>query len=270
MTVKYSDNQGVEGTQSFLARKADVGSGANLSLFTRGTRWEQLFHEVPILYRNLTLKTFDPEDHSPGVVSIKTTFTGYQYSASGGSSGGEVSVGTAEFTGHIEETSILLSKKARALSDEERYSLAKVERGEVEYLSSDAAGERPGGAGLGDGLYYIGEEGARLGASQQIYSSSGDAFTLLKFLMLGQTTYKRSGGTWNYRTESKSGLKDSELNAIGHIVANPPGSPPKPAAGWTYFLGGANQAQSGADRFVKELTFELIEDNDANQFFYTD
>jgi len=126
MQIKYSDNQGVEGTQTFLARKADVGVGSNLNLFTRGTRWEQLYPEIPILYRNLTMKTFDPEDHSPGIVAIKATFTGYQYQPGSGSSGEEVSVPTTALRPSLQEGSVTESKAWRDLGDPEKARLSHI------------------------------------------------------------------------------------------------------------------------------------------------
>jgi hypothetical protein len=89
-----------------------------------------------------------------------------------------------------------------------------------------------------------------------------------KIIAQGNLTYKKGSWTYSYRTESKTGFTAAQLNSLGKIVANPPGSPAKPAAGWTWFLAGPNQDQSGPDRFIKTLDFLLIEDNEKNQFLY--
>ena len=93
MQIQYTENGGVEATQTFLARKANIGNGSNLADFRRGVTWETVYPEVPPIYRFLTMKTFDPQDSQPGIVAIKATFTGYQYSGNG-SSGEEETVPT--------------------------------------------------------------------------------------------------------------------------------------------------------------------------------
>lgn len=261
MRIQYTENGGVEGTQTFIARKANIGSGSNLNAFKRGTTWETVYPEVPSLYRFLTMKTFDPEDSQPGCVAIKATFTGYQF-AGNGSSGEEDSVPTTSLRGNLEQAPIQQSKAWADLEDD-----AKTRLGWLMTLpgtvSFDLVSGKYGKVNdeTGDFTAFPTEPGVWA-------NPTGDELTFAKMIASGRTTYDAPSWNYNYRTESKNGFTGAQLNSLGKIVASPPGGPAKPTSGWTWQLIGPEQDQSGRDRFVKDLNYKLIRDNDENQMLY--
>ena len=259
MTITYTENGGIEGTQTFLARKGDIGSGSNLNGFRRGTTWETLYPEIPSLYRFLTIKTFDPQDHQPGIVAIRATFTGTQFTGNG-SSGEEDSVPTTSLRPNEEQKSITHHKKWTALTDASKKRLSLIMSGK----SSAFFNVSEGNYGYMDDTNEVYTE--LTGAFWAV--PTGDELEFATMIAEGETTYKAPSWSYVYRTEGKTGFTSAQLNEAFKIVGSPPGSPVKPGTGWTWMLVSPEQTQSGPDRFAKELTFQLIEDNDRNQFLY--
>jgi hypothetical protein len=260
MNIRYTDNGGIEATQSFLARKADIGVGNNLNDFRRGTTWETIFPEVPTLYRFLTLKTFDPKDIQPGIVAIECTFTGVQFTGSS-SSGDEETIPTTSLRGNLEESPFSKLAKWDGLSAESKKRLGLFMT--TGLVTFDIVTGKYGKIDELDGefLPFSGDPWNGIAAT-------GDELEFAKIIADGEMTYKKGSWTYSYRIEGKTGFTAAQLNSLGKIVANPPGTPAKPATGWTWFLAGPTQEQSGPDRFVKILDFLLIEDNEKNQFLY--
>jgi len=258
INIQYTENGGIEATQSFLARKSDIGSGSNLNNFKRGTTWETVYPEVPILYRFLTMKIYDPQDVQPGIVSIKATFTGTQFFGNS-SSGSEDSVPTTSLRGNLEQGPIQTSKAWEGLTAEERTRLCIIMAGGRETFSES------------DGYYgYLEDFGTSYAElSGGLWARpTGDELIFAKMIASGRTTYDAPAFDYVYRTESKTGFTSAQLNSIGKIVRSPLGGPPKPSTGWTWQLIGPEQDQSGPDRFVKELRYKLIRDTAENKMLY--
>jgi len=256
MNIQYTENGGIEASQTFLARKSSLGT-SDLNLFKRGTTWEALFPEVPTAYRFLTMKTFDPSDHQSGIISIKATFTGYQY-AGNGSSGEEAEVPTTSLRPNEEIKSIIHHKKWDALTAIQKKRLNWLMSG---YVVFNPDSEKWGAISEDTGAFSDFDTGAWP-------SPTGDELEFAKMIAESETTFRGPSWNYTYRTESKTGFTGAQLNKAFKIVANPPGTPAKPSGDWTWLLIAPDQTQSGPDRFVKELTFQLIEDNDRNQFLY--
>lgn len=260
-SVKYTENGGIEAAQTFLARKSDLTPGSPLGAFVRGARWDVLYPQVPPIYGHLTLKTFDPDDHSPGIISIKSTFTGVQFGAGGGSSGDEASVPTTSLRGNLEEAPITQCEAWDDLDD-----AAKARLGWLMTLpgvvSFDTASNTYGRLhDDGDFEAFPTEPGIWV-------EPGGDELKFARMIAQGRTTYKVPSWSYVYRTESKDGFAVAQLNLLGKIVGTPPGNPPRPNSGWTWMLVGPEQDQSGPARFVRDLTFQLIPKNDENDMLY--
>jgi hypothetical protein len=258
-SVVYTENGGIEAAQDILIRNADIST---VTVFNRGTRWEIIFPEVPTIYRGLTMKTFDPTDRGDGFSMLKCTFTGYQFVAPGSSGvSNEAVQATSTLTGQLTAEPLSSHPKWEPLSDQEKVSLSNLMSGEWVYIQDPIT---PNTFALavskGNGEYVI------LQDDDQVTSVDGLMF--LKIISEGDQTWDRGGWTYSYHTESETGFTSAQLNSLGKIVANPPGNPQDPGAGWTWMLASPSQSQSGLDRFIKTLDFRLIQDNDKNQFLY--
>lgn len=260
INVVYTENGGIEATQTFIARRSSLGT-SDLNGFNRGTRWETLYPEVPSLYRSLTMKTFDPQDTQPGIIAIKATFTGYQWEASYGSSGEEEGVPTTSLRPCEEHKSITNHAKWNDLTaaSKNRLGWLMTLPGTVSFnLSENKYGKTDE-----DGAFTEFPTGPGVWAIPE-----GDELEFAKMIAEGETTYKAPSWSYVYRTEGKKPFTAAQLNQAFKIVANPPGEPVDPGTGWTWMLIAPEQTQSGPDRFIKDLTFQLIEDNPRNQFLY--
>lgn len=259
-SVQYTENGGIEATQSFVARKSDLApDNFNLSIFFRGATWESVFPQVPEIYRGLTMKTFDPDESQPGIVIIKCIFTGYQYSA-GGSSGEEQIVPTTSLRGSLEQLPLSQNQAWIDLTPTEKIFLGKLIRGE---LALNGDGTSPGVWDDKHEFFTNAKDGAG-----NFVSFAGDALIFATMIGEGRTTYDGPSWVYNYRTESKTGFTGAQLAALGKISATPPGNPEKPPTGWTWQLAGPDQDQSGPDRYIRNLTYRLIRNNAENQMLY--
>jgi len=254
-SVVYTENGGIEAAQDVLVRNADLKAGSVLIAFTRGATWESIFPEVPPIYRNLTLKTFDPSDRGDGYSIIKCTFTGYQF-AGNGSSGEEVEVATSTLSGQLNPESLSDHPKWVALSQTAKTVLGYLISGQYVWDANDSK------------IKIVQEDGSLVNNDTLSAYITGDAIQFANIITEGETTWDRGGWTYSYHTESKTGFTAAQLNSLGKIVANPPGNPQKPSSGYTWQLASPNQTQSGQDRFMKTLDFRLIRDNAKNQFLY--
>ena len=260
INIRYTENGGIEATQSFEARKSDIGSGSNLNNFRRGTTWETVYPEVPSLYRFLTMKTFDPQDSKPGMVLIRATFTGTQFSSSS-SSGEEESVPTTSLRGNLEQVPI---QKSKAWAD-----LSTASKARLGYM-------------LTTGQVFFDPVTAKYGKLNELTLSfepftndpwnntaiTGNELLFATLISEGQTTMDYPSWNYNYRTESKTGFTAAQLAALGKIITSPLGNPTSPGSDWTWQLVGPNQDQSGPDRFFKELNYKLIPNTAPNRMLY--
>jgi hypothetical protein len=250
-SVVYTENGGIEAAQDILIRTADIST---ITGFNRGTRWEIIFPEVPTIYRGLTMKTFDPTDRGDGFTILKCTFTGYQFVAPGSSGVGDEAVqATSTLTGQL---------TAEPLSSHPKW--ASIDTADLDALCQLLNGSWTIKETIGNEFAVIDQKGEEL-----YYTPSNDtALMFAKIIQGGDQTWDRGGWTYSYHTESETGFTSAQLNSLGKIVANPPGNPQDPGAGWTWMLASPSQSQSGLDRFIKTLDFRLIQDNDKNQFLY--
>jgi hypothetical protein len=257
-SASYTENGGIEATQDFRVRNSDLKPGSPLGAFTRGATWESVWPEVPELWRLLTIKTLSPTDLGDGWSMVNVMFTGYQY-AGNGSSGEETTVPTTSLDGQLNATALSDHPKWVALDQDQKFGLGLI-------LSGQAVSS-PDFTKVGSYDDTTGTWSAWENDSGEI-TLTGDAITFAKIIMEGEQTWDKGGWTYSYHTESETGFTAAQLNSLGKIVANPPGSPAKPSTGWTWQLANPNQAQSGPKRFVKTLNFKLIQDNAKNQFLY--
>jgi hypothetical protein len=254
--VVYTENGGIEAAQDILVRNSDLQAGSVLTAFVRGATWESIFPEVPPIYRRLTLKTYDPTDRGDGFSIIKCTFTGYQYAGSGGSSGEETEQATSTLSGQLNPEAFSSHPKWEPLSQTAKTVLGYLISGQYVWDANDSK------------IKIIQEDGSLVVNDTLSAYITGDAIEFANIIAEGESTWDRGGWTYSYHTESETGFTAAQLNSLGKIVANPPGNPQKPGAGWTWMLASPNQTQSGLDRFSKTLDFRLIRDNAKNQFLY--
>jgi hypothetical protein len=251
-SVTASDNGGADAMQDILVRKSDLGTSV-LANFARNSTWESIFPEVPPSYRFLRLKTADATDRSDGMTILKCTFSGYALAAPG-SSGAETEQATSTLTGQLTAEPLSTHPKWMALSQTVRIILGYLISGQ--YIWNDSK------------IKVVQEDGSMVENTTLTALITGDAITFADIIAEGDTTWDRGGWTYSYHTESETGFTSAQLNSLGKIVANPPGSPKDPGAGWTWQLASPNQSQSGDNRFMKTLDFRLIQDNAKNQFLY--
>jgi hypothetical protein len=255
-SVVYTENGGIDAAQDILVRNSDLQAGSVLTAFQRGVTWESIFPEVPPIYRNLTLKTYDPTDRGDGFSITKCTFTGYQYAGSGGSSGDETEQSTSTLTGQLNPEAFSSHPKWEPLSQTAKTVLGYLISGQYVWDANDSK------------IKIVQEDGSLVINDTLSGYITGDAIEFANIIAEGESTWDRGGWTYSYHTESETGFTAAQLNKLGKIVPNPPGNPQKPGTGWTWLLASPNQTQSGLDRFMKTIDFRLIRDNAKNQFLY--
>jgi len=255
-SVQYTENGGVDASQDFVVRNSDLSTSKTaLAGFVRGARWETLWPEVPQIYRYLTYKTSDSTDRGDGLTTLKVIFTGYA-TPPGGSSGEETTVPTVSLTGQLEDVALSQHHKWTALDATVRTILGYLIAGLYVW-------------DIGTSKVKIPQEDGSLQQDDTLSDLvTGDAIMFANIIASGESTFKKGGWTYSYQTESETGFTAAQLNALGNVVANPPGSPAKPASGYKWFLVSPSQTQSGPDRFVKSLDFQLIIENETNTFLY--
>ena len=255
-SATYTENGGVEASQDFLIRNSDLDPAKPaLAGFVRGVTWESLWPEVPKLYKTLTLKSTEPTDRGDGFSIIAAKFTGYQFTGNG-SSGSESTVPTVSLTGQLEDVPLSQHHKWTDLSPTVRTILGYLLSGIYVWDIGTSKVKIP----LEDGSLFQDETLSDL--------MTDDAISFANIIASGETTFKRGGFTYSYQTDSSTGFTASQLNALGKIVNNPPGSPATPSSGYKWFLVSPTQTQSGPDRFIKSLDFQLILQNETNTFLY--
>lgn len=251
-SVVYTENGGIEAQQDVLIRNSSLST---VTAFNRGVRWDSIFPEVPAIYRGLTMKTVVPQDRGDGWSIVKCTFTGYQY-AGNGSSGEEESVATSTLSGHLNPEALSSHPKWEPLGQTAKTVLGYLISGQYVWDANDSK------------IKIVQEDGSLTSNDTLSAFITGDAIQFANIIAEGESTWDKGGWTYSYHTESAKGFTTAQLNALGKIVANPPGDPVKPSSGWTWQLASPNQTQSGQDRFMKTLDFRLIQNNAKNQFLY--
>lgn len=262
--TRDTENGGIEATQSFLVRKFDVGVGGALVNFRRGTRLEVVDPNCPALYRNLTVKSNSIVDHAPGMMRAETTFTGYAYAATGGSSGGDETVPTYTLEGSLEEAPLNEHPEWEELTSDEKWALGNFLAGVDGFESRQdysAIGMFEEFDNRNQFYPVLDKDGANV-----VFSERAKKF--IKLIAQDKKTFKRPAWTYTQRIEGSSGFTSAQLNTTGKIVRNPPGGPQKPSGGYTWLGLGPFQEQSGPNRFIKSLPFLLIRDSEENQFLY--
>lgn len=263
--VQQTENGGIEATQTFLCRSTSLGT-ADLTPFRRGTRAETLWPEVPTIYSGLRVKTAIPnQSAAAGIWEVRVVFTGtlFAWSTSGSSSGTEQTVPTYSLQGNLEEAPINEHRKWIALDDDAKGRLGMLLDGTTSFDISAGDYVKPDAA-----LASVPLVGSILSMFTSV-TPTGDELKFARLIALGKTTFKKPAWTYTVREESRTGFTTAQLSKLGKF-ANPPGDPPDPGSGWKWMLTGPNQEQSGESRFIKDTTFLLIEDNDDNDFLYTD
>ena len=263
INIQYSENGGIEASQSFVARKSDFTLGnLNLTNFRRGVTWETVFPECPSVYKRLTMKKYDPDQSQPGLLVIKCTFTGFQNAGSTSSTTGEEeTIPTSTLRGNLEQLPLNQSKAWEDLPDASKTRLGYfLTTGQVVF---DLVSGKYGKLDQYDGRFVAFENDP-----WNDTAATGDELIFAKMIASGRTSYDAPSWTYHYRTEGSTGFTGAQLASLGKIIATPQGSPADPGAGWTWQLVGPEQDQSGPDRFIKELNYKLIRDNAENQLLY--
>lgn len=258
-TAVYNESGGIEASQDFVVRNSDLSSASQIAtIFQRGVTWESVWPDVPVIYRKLTMRDFNPTDNGDGTSILKVNFTGYQFSAEG-SSGSETTVPTTTLTGQLEDRPLSDHPKWEPLTSAQKFGLGLLISGQA-VSSPDFT--RVGAYNEETGIWNPWQD------DSGDITLTGDAITFARIIAEGETTYRKGGWTYSYNTESETGFPATQLNSLGKIVASPPGSPIDPGAGWTWLLTAPNQTQNGPKRFTKVLDFQLIPNNAKNQFLY--
>jgi hypothetical protein len=261
-SVTYTENGGIEASQDIVIKNADLKQGSALITFQRGATWESIFPEVPQIYRFLKLKTFDPTDRGDGYSILKCTFTGFQTAASGSQANdGEDGQSTSALVGSLNPEPLSNHPKWQTLSADEKFGLGLLINGEaVASLDRTKIGKYNEDTGV-----FTPWQNA---TTQLDIVLQEDAIMFAKIIAEGETTYDKAAWTYMYNTQASEGFTSAQLSRLGKIVANPPGNPVKPNAGWTWLLTSPNQTQSGDSLFTKSLEFRLIQKNEKNDFLY--
>lgn len=259
LTIRGTENGGIEASQTFLVRKTSLTPGnTDLALFVRSSRWEQIYPEVPQIWRALTIKTVgEGQEVQPGIVAIRVDFTGYLY-ANNGSSGEEETVPTTSLRGNLQDGPLIESKAWQDLTDGAKTRLGWMLYGSVKF---DLEAGKYGSLDDITGIFTPFD-------NSTWPDPTDDELTFARMINQGKTTCPLPSWNYVYRTESKTGFTAAQLNTLNKIVTNPPGDPTKPSADWTWLLVGPDQSQSGPDRFIKELSFQLIPNTDENQMLH--
>jgi len=255
-SVTVGENGGAEASQDVLIRKSDMETSV-ISSFARNTRWEDIFPQVPAIYRNLKIKTVDPTDRGDGITILRCSFSGYTLAAPG-SSGEELQQATSSLVGQLNPDALSNHPKWEPLDQTAKTVLGYLLTGQYLWDATD------------EQIKIIQEDGSLIANETLSAYITGDAMMFANIIAEGEQTYDRGGWTYTYHTESETGFTSAQLNSLGKIVATPPGNPKKPGSGWTWLLASPNQTQSGDNRFIKSLDFRLIPNNAKNQFLYTD
>jgi len=251
-----TENGGWEAKQSFLIKKSALATTG--LLFIRSKSICDLDPNCPTNYRFLGLKKAEQSDHSPGVLKLSCTFTGYDQAGSNGSSGEEATLPTYSLRKDIEEVSLCEHKKWSALTDASKARLGLILSNPGDNVFNMASGTY----GYFEGSVFQEHAGEFWDVP------TGDELTFARLISQDKATFKRPAWSYTVRTEGSTGFTPAQLNKAGKIVANPQGNPPTPSSSYTWFFVGPDQEQSGEKRFVKDLQYQLIPDNDENQFLY--
>lgn len=259
--VALTENAGWEGSQTFLAKKSSLVLGNPLvTVFTQGRSIALIDPNCPIAYSFLTLKLFVVSDHSPGIAKISCTFSGYSREGTNGSSGEETILPTYSLRKDIEEVPLNDHNKWKDLSDASKSRLALVMSGKSAVIFNMTEGE----------YGYFDDNGDNFTSLTSGFwaTPEDDELKFARLIAQEKLTCKRPAWTYTVRTEGSKGFTGAQLNKAGKIVSNPQGNPPTPSSSYCWFFVGPDQEQSGDKRFVKDLTYQLIPDNDENRFLY--
>jgi len=167
---------------------------------------------------------------------------------------------TYAMRGQIADTPLPDHHKWKALDLSERIALGKLMSGEY--------GWGPEYNGTGNVTYFFDNGEQSVFLDDPIVSA--DAIQFAQRITEGRTSFRGAGFTWTKRWSALSPIPSAQLNALGKITNNPPGSPPTPSGNRDWLLVAANIEQSGEidanPTFTNELVFELSEQGGHDEF----
>lgn len=258
-----SANGGWTGSQSYLMKRGDMDNAAIRSLFPAKKRATDLDPNLESFFKFLKLSSIDNISNLPGgFTSIRVNFAGFQSAAGdfGTEDAEELEIPTYSRRGITKSAPLNEHPKWKALDDPTKETLGRMLAGELIYLTSN-------GDGLGDGLYFSGENGGRAPSDIQIYSTSGDSYEFAKRITQGRNTYEVGSFTWTKRWQSTKDMTAAQLNSLSRIT-DPPGNPTTPTGGRDWMLVSADTEQTGDSNtlYTHEITFLLSERGGHDEF----
>lgn len=263
-TASQEDNGGWRGSQSFLVKKGDLDSASVRLYFRRGRPITDLDPNSDAIWSFLRIRRITPQTEPGGWTRIVVDLQGYALAEyPGAPTDADESFITYAMRGQAAETELAKHPKWKALTETERNALGKLIAGEMQW----------GPDWLNPGAFVFSYPQQASGAINIITPNpitSADGINFANRITEGVTTYRRATYEWTKRWSSLSGIRASEIAAIGKITSNPPGNPPTPGTDRDFMLVAANQEQVGeADAnptFTNELVFEMSDDGGFDSF----
>ena len=260
-SARKNENGGWTASQSFQILKGDLDNYGVKVRFPGGATLKSIDPDCDDYFAFLRLSTIQAvQTVEGGWTRITAEFVGFTDGTSTTDPPLADPIPTYAKRGVAADAPINEHPKWADLTLAHQITLGMMLRGDVIYRDDT-------GDGLGDGVYYAGEGGARLDAAEQIYFSSGDAFEFASRITQGRTTYKFGSYEYIHRWEDNTGVSASQMNDLGKI-STPSGSPPTPGTGRDWLLVGVDEEQygSGNFRFTNSMTYILSDEGGHDSF----
>jgi hypothetical protein len=248
LQISRSESGGFSATHEIIIKAEDF---ANLAPnFVRGTPLVDIDPTIPPPFDEfLTVDTisFTRTDGDLYVFNITATGAPAQFEADELTPGVEP---TYALTGQLQDIPFSMHPKWKALGDGDKYLLGRLLNNDLTY---DIASQT---------LYYN-EDSPR-----EFYEQLSDpnAMEFAARIQQGQSTYQKSGYTWNEATEGADQLTPQQINTLGKI-STPRGNPPEATEDRNWMLTSVSQSQSG-ELYRTTLEWTLSEEGGWDDFLY--
>lgn len=253
-----TENGGWTATQTFWFKKGGVDSPSIAAKFQIGNALAALDPDTDDLFTFLRLTRISSvQTIEGGYTAVGCEFTGFSTNTYQSSPTTPDPAPTYSKRGVLIEAPLDEHPKWKALTDDEKFALGLLIRGE--------AVSKPDFTGVGtyddDGVWQAWQN-----LSGEI-TLTGDAVEFAKRIAQGRTTYKLGTYQYTHRWEASTGISATVMNDLGKI-STPSGSPPAPGTGRDWLLEGVNEEQHGSGNFsfTNELVY-LLSDEDGHDSF---
>jgi len=247
LQISRSESGGFSATHEIIIKAEDF---ANLAPnFVRGTPLVDIDPTIPPPFDEfLTIDTisFTRTDGDLYVFNITATGAPAQFEADELTPGVEP---TYTLTGQLQDVPFSMHPKWAPITDADKTLLGNLINGDLWY---DIAN---------DVLYKTGVDESSV---EQL--AGADAKSFASLIQQGQSTYQKSGYTWNEATEGADQLTPQQINTLGKI-STPRGNPPEATAGRDWMLTSVSQSQSG-ELYRTTLEWTLSEEGGWDDFLY--